>query len=162
MSTTMAKKETVEQKWYVLDADAQIVGRLASSLATVLMGKHKACYTPHVDCGDYVIVLNADRVRYTGREVAHPRNPYYTSKMEQRTHERYSGYPSGRKVMTLGDVWERHPERLLREAVRRMLPKNKLGRHMLKKLKLYVGTEHPHQAQQAVEMPEYLLPRKKK
>ncbi len=161
MSTTMAKKETVVPKWYVVDGDAQIVGRLATKLATVLMGKHKATYTPHVDTGDYVIVLNAERVRFTGDDVSHPRHPYYTAKMDARTHERYSGYPSGRKVMTLGQVWERHPERILREAVRRMLPKNKLGRQMLKKLKLYVGTEHPHQAQQPVEMPEYLLPKTK-
>lgn len=152
----MAKKEEVRADWFVLDADGEIVGRLATKIATVLMGKHKPSYTPHVDCGDYVIVLNADKVRFSGNSVAHPKHPYFTSKMLKKTYERYTGYPSGRRIMTAAEVWERKPEMLLHEAVRRMLPKNKLGKAMLGKLKLYSGTEHPHQAQNAQEFPEYL------
>lgn len=154
--TYMAKKETVSPEWFVVDADAQIVGRLAAKIATVLMGKHKPEYTPHVDCGDYVIVLNVDRTRFSGQELAHPNHPYMTTKMMRKTYERYSGYPGGRTVMTGEDVWNRKPEMILHEAVRRMLPKNKLGRQMLKKLKLYTGTDHPHQAQQPAEFPKYL------
>lgn len=161
MSTTMAKKGSVQQDWYVTDGDGQIVGRFASALATILMGKHKAAYTPHVDTGDYVIVLNVDRVRFTGNELAHPKHPYYTTKMDAKTYDRYSGYPGGRTVEPAIRVWERFPERILREAVRRMLPKNKLGRQMLKKLKLYTGTEHPHQGQSPAELPAYLLPKQK-
>jgi large subunit ribosomal protein L13 len=159
IKTFMAKKEEVRPQWFVLDADAQIVGRLATKIATVLMGKHKPTYTPHVDCGDCVVVVNAERVRFSGRKMGHPEHPYFTKKMLTRTYERYSGYPSGRTVVTAEKVWERHPERILYEAVRRMLPKNKLGRKMLKKLKLYVGPEHPHQAQEPKPFPEYLLPK---
>ena len=156
--STMAKRETHQSEWYVLDADGMIVGRLATKLATVLMGKHKPTYTPHVDTGDYVVVLNADRVRFSGSPVAHPKMPYYTSKAEKKTYEHYTGYPSGRVVQSAAEVWRKHPEKILHEAVRRMLPKNKLGRQMLKKLKLVVGTEHHFQAQQPVELPEHLRP----
>lgn len=156
--TYMAKKETVEHDWYVLDADNQIVGRLATQIATVLMGKHKPCYTPHVDTGDFVVVINAERIRFTGKKLAHPDYPYLTAKMVKKEYDRYTGYPSGRKIETGLDVWERRPEEILREAVRRMLPKNKLGRQMLKKLKLHVGSDHPHQAQQPAEFPAHLLP----
>ena len=156
--TYMAKKETIQPNWYVIDADGQIVGRLASRLATILMGKHKPTYTPHVDCGDCVIVLNVDRVRFSGRPLAHPRHPYFSTKMLAKTYERYTGYPGGRRIIPAQEMWEKHPDLILREAVRRMLPKNKLGRAMLKKLKLYIGTEHPHQAQQPVELPEHLRP----
>lgn len=152
----MAKKEEVQPRWYVVDGEAQIVGRLAAKVATVLMGKHKPSYTPHVDCGDYVIVLNVDRVRFSGSPLAHPKHPHFTTKMQNKTYERYSGYPGGRRVMSAIEVWERHPERILREAVRRMLPKTKLGRSMLKKLKLYTGAEHPHQAQQPEQLPDHL------
>lgn len=156
--TYMAKKEAVEPGWFVVDVDGMIVGRLATKLATVLMGKHKPIYTPHVDCGDYVVVLNADRIRFSGSELTHPKHPYFTTKMQKKTYDKYSGYPGGRTVMTAEDVWSRHPERILHEAVRRMLPKNKLGRAMLKKLKLFNGTEHPHQAQNPVALPDYLRP----
>jgi len=156
--TYMAKKETIQPNWYVIDADGQIVGRLASRLATILMGKHKPTYTPHVDCGDCFIVLNVDRVRFSGRPLAHPRHPYFSTKMLAKTYERYTGYPGGRRIIPAQEMWEKHPDLILREAVRRMLPKNKLGRAMLKKLKLYIGTEHPHQAQQPVELPEHLRP----
>ena len=152
----MAKKEEVRPQWFVVDADKQIVGRLAAKLAVVLMGKHKPTYTPHVDCGDYIVVLNVERVRFSGRPLAHPRHPYFSSKMLSKTYDRYTGYPGGRRIETAADVWERKPEFILYEAVRRMLPKNKLGKAMLKKLKLYTGTEHPHQAQQPEQLPEHL------
>jgi len=158
IKTFMAKKEEVQPQWFVVDADAQIVGRLATKIATVLMGKHKPIYTPHVNCGDFVVVINAERVRFSGQKMGHPNHPYFTKKMHSRTYERYSGFPGGRKVMTAAQVWERQPEMILREAVRRMLPKNKLGRKMLKKLKLYSGSDHPHQAQAPEPFPEHLLP----
>lgn len=159
--TTIEKTGHVDQKWYVVDADAQIVGRLATKIATVLMGKHKASYTPHVDTGDYVIVINAERVRFSGGPAKHASHPYPTTKLTNKIYDRYTGYPGGRKTLTAIEVWEREPEKILREAVRRMLPKNKLGRHMLAKLKLYVGTDHPHAAQQPEPIPEYLLPKTK-
>lgn len=153
----MAKKEAIDPDWYVVDADNQVVGRLATRLATVLMGKHKPTYTPHVDTGDFVVVINADKVRFSGQPLAHSSHPYFTSKMLSRTYERYSGYPSGRKIETAADLLSRRPEKILQEAVRRMLPKNKLGRQMLAKLKLYAGPNHPHQAQLPEEMPAHLL-----
>ncbi len=161
--TWMATKERAlgSREWFTVDADGQIVGRLATQLATVLMGKHKATYTPHVECGDAIIVTNVDRVRFTGSEMQHPKLPYYSSKMANKKYVRYSGYPSGLRIRSAVQIWEKNPERILREAVRRMLPKNRLGRQMLKKLKLYTGTEHPHQAQQARPLPEYLMPKQK-
>ena len=155
-SCYMAKKEEVRPQWFVVDADGQLVGRLATKIATILMGKHKPGYTPHVDTGDYVIVTNSERVRFGGKGLAHARHPYLTTKMAQKTYDKYTGYPGGRKVATALEVWERHPERILYEAVRRMLPQNKLGRHMLDKLKLYAGPNHPHQSQQPQELPEHL------
>ena len=156
--TFMARKEDVQPRWYVTDADGQIVGRLASKLAMVLMGKHKPSYTPHVDCGDCVVVVNADKVRFSGQSLAHEKHPYFTTKMARKTYERYSGYPGGRRVTAAIQMWERKPEMILHEAVRRMLPKNKLGRKMLGKLKLVIGPDHPHQAQNPVELPAHLLP----
>ena len=156
--TTMVTKEAAQPNWLVLDAEGMIVGRLATAIATALMGKHKASYTPHVNCGDVVIVLNADKVRFSGKEGRHPKHPYYTNKMEMRTYERYSGYPSGRKVTTAAKLLDHKPEMILHEAVRRMLPKNKLGRQMLKNLRLVCGTEHEHQAQQPRPFPQHLLP----
>ena len=156
--TSVVRKEDTKHDWYVVDGDSHIVGRLATQIATVLMGKHKACYTPNVDCGDYVVVINVDRVRFSGTPVEHPHHPYYTVKMGRKTYERYSGYPSGRKVATAIEVWAQRPELILHEAVRRMLPKNKLGRKMLKKLKLYSGPDHPHAAQQPADLPEHLMP----
>jgi large subunit ribosomal protein L13 len=134
--TFSAKKEEIERDWYVVDAEGQTLGRLASRIATILKGKHKPIYTPHLDCGDFVIVLNADKVRVTGR------------KMDQKFYYRYSGYPGGLSQISLRDQLARHPERVLQAAIRGMLPKNKLGRKMIKKLKVYAGDEHPHQAQQ--------------
>lgn len=156
--TTLAKKETFQPQWYVLDADGMIIGRLATRLATVLMGKHKPTYTPNVDTGDFVVVLNADRVRFSGAPVTHGAMPYFTQKTAEKTYQHYTGYPSGLRIQAAGNLWEKHPLKLLEEAVRRMLPKNKLGRKMLGKLKLYVGTEHPHQAQNPAELPAHLRP----
>jgi large subunit ribosomal protein L13 len=134
--TYSSKKEEIHRDWYVVDAEGQTLGRLASRIATILRGKHKPTYTPHLDCGDFVIVLNAEKVRVTGR------------KMDQKFYYRYSGYPGGLSQISLRDQLARHPERVLQAAIRGMLPKNKLGRRMIKKLKVYAGDEHPHQAQQ--------------
>ena len=152
----VAKKETTTADWYVVDADSQIVGRLATRIATVLMGKHKPTYTPHVDTGDFVIVLNCEKVRFSGKAEAHDENPNFTRKLATKEYDHYTGYPGGRVVVTGAQMLERHPERILHEAVRRMLPKNKLGRKMLAKLKLYAGSQHPHQAQQPKDFPDYV------
>ena len=130
--TYMAKNGEVAKQWRIVDATDQSLGRLASDIATVLMGKHRPEYTPHVDCGDFVVVTNAEKVTMTGR------------KMEQRHRLRYSGYPGGLKAESYASVQERRPEVLIEDAVRRMLPKTRLGRQMFKKLKVYAGTEHPH------------------
>lgn len=158
----LAKKETVRPEWYLVDGDAQIVGRLAVQIATVLMGKHKPGYTPHVDTGDYVVVTNVERICFTGKDLKHPKHPYFTRKMANKEYQTFSGYAAGQKIRTAAEIWERFPERILQEAVRRMLPKNKLARHMLDKLKMYAGPEHPHQAQDPKPIPEHLLPKKKR
>jgi large subunit ribosomal protein L13 len=134
----VAKKEEVDRRWYHVDATDQVLGRLASQIATVLMGKHKPTYTPHVDTGDGVIVTNAEKIRVTGK------------KRDAKQYTSYSYYPGGFKVVPFKTLFERHPERVLTMAVRRMLPKNKLARHMLKKLKVYRGETHPHSAQQPI------------
>ena len=136
-----AKPHEIERNWYVVDAKNQVLGRLAARIATVLMGKNKPTYTPHVDTGDFVVVLNAGGIRVTGK------------KKETVVYQRYSGYPGGQKNILMKTMLERHPERVLREAVRRMLPKNTLATKMLDKLKLYTGNEHPHQAQDPQELP---------
>ncbi len=151
--TTVAKKENVQAEWLQVDAQGQIVGRLATRIATVLMGKHKPIYTPHVDCGDFVVVTNCDQVRFSGKKIAHEGNPNFTSKMAKKEYGYYTGYPGGQRVKTGADLLERNPTKILEEAVRRMLPKNKLGSKMLKKLKLYAGPNHPHQAQQPQDFP---------
>ena len=138
--TTFVKKESTEADWYIVDASDQVLGRLAAKLAVILQGKHKPGYTPHVDCGDFVIVTHASQLRMTG------------SKGEQRFSQSYSGYPGGLKQVKYSDLLRNKPDRLLTLAVRRMLPKTTLGRQMLKKLKIYAGEEHPHQAQQPKTM----------
>lgn len=140
VKTTMAKTGEIEPQWFVVDATDKILGRMATKIAMVLMGKHKPTYTPHVDTGDFVVVLNADRVVTTGM------------KRQQKEYDRYSRYPGGRKVVTMERLMERHPDRIVELAVRRMLPKNRLGEKMFKKLKVYAGGQHPHQAQQPEEM----------
>ena len=136
MRTFTAKTTEIERDWYVVDAKDQTLGRLASKIAPILKGKHKSVYTPHLDCGDYVVVVNADKVRVTGR------------KLDQKFYYRHSGYPGGIKSISLRNQLDRYPERVLQAAVRGMLPKNKLGRRMIKKLKVYAGDSHPHDAQQ--------------
>jgi len=134
--TYMARKGEIDRTWRLVDAEGKVLGRLATRIARILMGKHRPEYTPHVDTGDFVIVINAEKVRLTGK------------KLQNRTMQRFSGYPSGLKEIPLARVLERHPERLVQQAVRRMLPKTRLGSAMFKKLKVYAGAEHPHQAQQ--------------
>lgn len=131
----MAKPGELTQKWHVVDATDKVVGRLASDIAMVLMGKHRPEYTPHVDTGDFVVVVNAEKVKFTGR------------KWEQKEYAWFTGYTRQRTI-TAAERLASHPERILHDAVRRMLPKNKLGRKMLSKLKIYAGAQHPHQAQQ--------------
>jgi len=136
MKTFSAKPHEVKRDWYVIDAEGKTLGRLATEIARRLRGKHKPEYTPHVDTGDYIIVINAEKVRVTGR------------KEEQKTYYRHSGYPGGIKSITLGKQRASHPERIIESAVRGMLPKNPLGREMFRKLKVYAGPQHNHQAQQ--------------
>ena len=134
MKTYVAKPGEVEQQWWVVDATDNIVGRLASDIATILMGKHRPTYTPHVDTGDYVVVINAEKVALSGN-----------NKWEKKKYTWYTGY-TGLRSISAADRLERKPELILHEAVRRMLPKNKLATKMLSKLKVYAGSEHPHQA----------------
>ena len=138
--TYSAKKSDVQRSWYVVDAEGKTLGRLATTIASTLRGKHKASYTPHVDTGDFVIVLNADKVRVTG------------NKETEKKYYRHSNYPGGLKTTTLWEMRQKHPERILEAAVRGMLPQSNLGRQQLKKLKLYTGTEHPHAAQKPMEL----------
>jgi large subunit ribosomal protein L13 len=139
--TFTAKTAEIKRQWYVVDAQGQTLGRLASKIAPILKGKHKPTYTPHLDCGDFVIVLNVDKVRVTGR------------KLDQKIYYRHSQYPGGLKSINLRDQLAQHPDRVLLAAVKGMLPKNRLGRQMIKKLKLYAGEAHPHQAQQPKSLP---------
>lgn len=136
MKTYTARAEDMEREWFLVNAEGKTLGRLASEIASVLRGKHKPIYTPHLDCGDYVIVVNAEKVRVTGR------------KLDQKMYYHHTGYPGGIKSISLRNQLQKHPERVLQAAVRGMLPKNRLGRKMLKKLKVYAGDSHPHQAQQ--------------
>lgn len=135
MKTYMAKPAEVDRKWYVIDAEGQTLGRLASEVASILRGKHKAIYTPHVDTGDYVIVINAEKIQLTG------------NKLSQKMYRTYSGYPGGLKEMNYGTLLNKKPEKAVEAAIKGMLPHNRLGRAMYKKLKVYKGSEHPHQAQ---------------
>jgi large subunit ribosomal protein L13 len=138
--TYFAKKGDVQQNWHVVDATDVPLGRLASKVAVILMGKHRPEYTPHVDTGDFVIVTNAGKIGLTGNKAANKHR------------KRYTGYPGGLKLESYGSVRERRPELLIEDAVRRMLPKSRLGRVMLKKLKVYAGSDHPHQSQQPEPM----------
>jgi large subunit ribosomal protein L13 len=144
----MAKKETFEPEWLLIDADDQVVGRLATRLATILMGKHKPTYTPHTDTGDFVVVINADRVKFGADAVAHEKIANYSAKMAKKLYHHWTGYPGGLKAVTGEQMMVKKPEEVLIMAVRRMLPKSKLGRAMLKKLKVFRGAKHDHTAQQ--------------
>lgn len=134
--TKSANAAIIERRWHVVDAEGQPLGRLASQVAAVLRGKNKPYYTPHVDCGDYVVVINAEKVRLSG------------SKMTDKVYLRYSGYPGGQKSQTARELLQRNPIALVETAVKGMLPKNRLGKKMAKKLFAYAGAEHPHEAQQ--------------
>jgi len=136
MSTFMAKPETVTRRWFVIDATDQVVGRLAVQIANILRGKHRPEYTPHIDTGEFVIVINAEKIRFTGK------------KMQTKTYHWYTRYPGGLKEARARDLLVTHPDRILREAVRRIVPRNPLGRQQMTKLKMYRGSQHPHQAQQ--------------
>ena len=133
--TRSVKKSEVQREWFVVDVEGEVVGRVATQIATILRGKHKPTYTPHVDTGDNVIVVNADKIRFTGLKEA------------QKTYQRYSGYPGGQRSRTVAEQRAKKPEAIIENAVRGMLPKNKLGRAMFKKLYVYTGPEHPHAAQ---------------
>lgn len=134
--TQSTRPADVERSWYIVDAENMIVGRLASRVATILRGKHKPSFTPHVDTGDYVVVINADKVRFTG------------AKETDKEYFSYSGYPGGESLIPPKEMRSRKPTFIVENAVRGMLPKGKLGRHMFTKLKVYAGAEHPHEAQQ--------------
>ena len=139
MKSYMAKKNNVDQKWLLVDAEGAVLGRMAAEIAPILMGKTKPSYTPHVDTGDYVIVVNADKIKVTGK------------KAEQKQYDYYTHFPGGHKYVSFAEMMEKKPERVIELAVRRMLPKNRLGRQMLKKLKVYKGPSHEHQAQRPTE-----------
>ena len=136
MKTYVAKEQDIEKKWYVVDAENQVLGRLATQIAVRLRGKHKPIYTPHADTGDFIVVVNAKKITMTG------------SKLDKKMYYRHSGYVGGLKQISARKLLEKKPEEIIRYAVKRMLPKNSLGRRQLKKLKIYAGPEHPHQAQQ--------------
>ena len=136
MRTISAREQDIQRDWYVVDAQGQTLGRLATRVATILRGKHKPIFTPHVDCGDYVIIINAEKIHTTGQ------------KMTQKKYYRHSGYPGGLREIALKDQLQKFPNRVLESAVRGMLPKNRLGRKMFHKLKVYAGPNHPHEAQQ--------------
>jgi large subunit ribosomal protein L13 len=140
MNCYQAKAGELAKHWFVIDAEGAVVGRLAAQIAPILMGKHRPTYTPHIDTGDFVIVTNVDKVVFTGE------------KWRQKSYQRYSGYPGGQKEEAAWKLFQRRPERILELAISRMMPKNKIARHMLAKLKLYVGPNHPHQAQQPIPL----------
>ena len=136
MKTYSAKEDDVDRKWHLVDLEGQTVGRAASQIATLLRGKHKPIFTPHLDCGDFVVCVNADKIEFSG------------NKLRDKVYRRHSLYPGGLKEISAGELMERAPEKVIEFAVQGMLPKNKLGKKILKKLKVYAGSEHPHQAQQ--------------
>ena len=135
MSTQIVKKADIDQKWHIVDLNGKVLGRAASEIAKVLRGKNKPCYAPHMDAGDFVIVVNAEKVRLTGNKLA------------DKMYHRHSGYPGGLRTTPAGKMLEQKPEELIRKAIKGMLPKNKLGRQMFTKLKVYSGGNHPHAAQ---------------
>ncbi len=140
MNCYQAKAGELAKQWYVIDANEAVVGRLAAQIAPILMGKHRPTYTAHIDTGDYVIVTNVDKVVFTG------------NKWQQKFYQRYSGHPGGQKDEQAWKLFQRHPDRILKLAIQRMMPKNKIGRHMMGKLKLYSGTVHEHQAQAPIPL----------
>ena len=140
MKCYQAKADELQASWYVIDATDMVVGRLAAQIAPILMGKHRPTYTPHIDTGDYVIVTNVEKVVFTG------------NKWQQKMYQWYTGHPGGQKEEAAWKLHQRHPDRILQLAIQRMMPKNKIGRHMMAKLKLYAGPQHPHQAQAPIPL----------
>lgn len=140
MRTWTVRPGDIDRKWYVVDAEDVVLGRLATEVAKILRGKHRPQYTPHADCGDHVVIINAEKIKVTGR------------KEEQKTYYRHTGYAGGLKSITLEKQRQQHPERIIEAAVKGMMPKNSLGRSMLKKLKVYAGGDHPHAAQQPEQL----------
>jgi large subunit ribosomal protein L13 len=138
--TKSANKATVNKQWYVVDATNEVLGRLSSKVAKILRGKNKPDFTPHVDCGDNIVIINAEKIRLTG------------SKMSDKEYVRYTGYPGGQRIQLAEDIYRKDPSRLIEIAVKGMIPKNKLGNAIIKNLHIYVGAEHPHQAQQPKEL----------
>ncbi|OHE72034.1 MAG: 50S ribosomal protein L13 [Verrucomicrobia bacterium GWC2_42_7] len=139
MKTTLANKETVSRKWYVVDASNEILGRLAVKVANILRGRHKVTYTPHVDTGDFVVIINAEKIQVTGKK-------------EEKEYMTYSGYVGGEKYRTLASLRKKNPEYIIEHAVKGMLPKNKLAHNMITKMKVYAGSEHPHAAQNPIPL----------
>jgi large subunit ribosomal protein L13 len=140
MSSFMANRGTVNPKWFVVDATDQVVGRLAVQIANIIRGKHRPEYTPHCDTGDFVVVINAEKVKFTGR------------KWEQKSYQTFSGYAGGQKIIPAAEMLQKKPEEIINLAVKRMVPRNRLGRQQMTKLKIYAGPAHPHQAQQPAEL----------
>ena len=136
MKTYVPKQNEIQRQWYIVDAEGQVLGRMATRIADVLRGKHKPSFTPNMDTGDFIVVVNAEKVVVTGKKAV------------QKTYQTYSGYPGGLTEKSYATVMAKHPDRIIRLAVRRMIPKNKLGRQIIKKLKIYAGPDHPHEAQQ--------------
>ena len=144
MKTTVVNEQNVSRNWYVIDAEGQTLGRLATRIATVLRGKHKVNFTPHVDCGDHVIVINAEKINLTGK------------KLDSKFYHKYSGYPGGLRSTSARDLIATYPDRVITNAVRGMLPKNRLARQVIKKLRVYGGADHPHEAQQPQPFPSHI------
>jgi len=140
LETYIPKKEEIKRKWFLINAEGEILGRLAVKIAKILSGKEKPIYTPHLDVGDFVVVINAEKIKVTG------------NKKEKKVYYRHSGYPGGLKKKTYEEILKENPERIIKEAVKGMLPKNKLGRRMFKKLKVYKGSDYPHRAQKPVPL----------
>ena len=144
MKTSIINSDQVQRSWFIVDASGQTLGRLATRVATVLRGKHKVNFTPHVDCGDHVIVVNADKIKLTGK------------KLDAKFYHRYSGYPGGLRSTSARDLLATYPDRVIHSAVKGMLPKNRLSRQVIKKLRVYGGAEHPHEAQQPQPFPSHI------
>jgi large subunit ribosomal protein L13 len=144
VKTIVPKADTIEQKWYLVDAENQVLGRLASQIAYVVKGKHKVIYTPHLDTGDHVVVINAEKIRLTGR------------KLQKKQTTRYTGYPGGLRIRNVSKQLHEKPETVLQHAIKGMLPKNHLGRKLFRKVRIYTGPEHPHRAQNPEALPSQL------
>ena len=144
MKTTVVNEQNVTRSWYVIDAEGQTMGRVATRIATVLRGKHKVTFSPHVDCGDYVVVINAEKIQFSGK------------KIDTKLYHQYSGYAGGLRSRTARELLATYPERVFESAVKGMLPKNRLARQVIKKLKVYAGTEHPHAGQDPKPFPSHV------